>query len=156
MSKRIQSIRWILGTLWPPFITPIFMSVSLFVCLLFVCFLDCLFAVFLCCHFEYFCVSHIFHVKMEKGDCYPFCRGASLQLEFNYFLSSFLWWLWPSCSSFHKMQLYSYLSIKSISKEYRLSTRDCDHRKCGNYWLKKNINHQTLEYCIYQVIQKIL
>ena len=62
------------------------------VCLL-ACLLDCLFALFWSCHFECFCVSHLFHIKMTKRDCYPFCRGASLNLELDDFLSSFWWWL---------------------------------------------------------------
>ena len=81
-------------------------------------------------NFKCFCISNLFHVKMAKQDCYPFCRGASLWLGFNNFLSSFSWWLLTTmfllsfrtftCCVFHQLQLVCH------SIQYFLSSQKKD------------------------------
>ena len=87
-----DSIDWLDlgGVMTPPYYPNpcVCKCVCLFVCL---CVYQVVCLLFLCCHFECFCISNLFHVKMTKRDYFPFCRWASLQLEFNDILSSSSW-----------------------------------------------------------------
>ena len=106
------SIIWSdLGGVMMLYINPIFVSVYLFVCA-FACLFGSLFAVFLCCHFEYFCVSHLFHVRITARLSSILQRG--IPLEFNDFLSRFSYWL------FTTMFLLSFSNKNNFIKTVRL------------------------------------
>lgn len=107
------------------YINPIFVSVYLFVCA-FACLFGSLFAVFLCCRFEYFCVSHLFHVRITARLSSILQRG--IPLEFNDFLSRFSYWL------FTTMFLLSFSNKNNFIKTVRLILQTY----CSRHWANKN------------------